>query len=78
MDGALSDGVTKVDGFMIYRFFLAGGLFIGGLFLAFGNPDNGRGSLSTDQYVGFSLCGLGLFIWWGIFAFPSIWARWFP
>ena len=48
-------------------------LFLGGLFIAFRDPDNGRSALGPDQYLGFGLCWLGLAVWLGTLAFPSTW-----
>ncbi len=37
--------------------------FLVGLFLTFRNPDNGRSTFGPDQYIGISLCGIGLIGW---------------
>ena len=61
------------------RLTIAGCLFCLGLFLSFWyreKSDNGGLGLRPANVFGLLLVGIGLFVWWGTFAFPSTWGWW--
>lgn len=61
------------------RLTLAVCLFLGGFFWSFRyreDFDYSRRLLSAENLFGLFVTGLGLFVWWGTFAFPCTWGWW--